>query len=55
MNESAPVMVWSIMDNSWVTLDYWQWINRIGKYTPTPRSHHEHFDQPAHQRSAART
>lgn len=21
------VHVWSIMDNAWVTLDYWRWVN----------------------------
>lgn len=21
------VHVWSIMDNAWVTLDYWRWLN----------------------------
>lgn len=25
------VHVWSIMDNAWVTLDYWNWINGRSK------------------------
>lgn len=26
--------VWSILDNAWVSLDYWNWVNQIGKYRP---------------------
>lgn len=30
MNEKiidGVVHVWSILDNTWVTLDYWRWVN----------------------------
>lgn len=24
---NGEIHVWSIMDNDWVTLDYWEWVN----------------------------
>lgn len=25
------IHVWSIFDNAWVTLDYWEWVNGRGQ------------------------